>query len=103
MRTGVSISRHFIPPLGQNLLLALAGLLLITSYSFPQYSLGKKHSTIWFFPLLFQMKNNRRAEQQITAGRRSDAERLHPHLTKEREGWMLLMMGSWLKVNGAGA
>lgn len=49
------------------------------------------------------MKNNPRAEQQITAGRRSDVKKLHPHLTKEREGWMLLMMGSWLKVNGAGA
>lgn len=56
MRTGVSISRHFIPPLGENLLLALAGLLLITSYSFPQYSLVKKHSTICFFPLVSNEK-----------------------------------------------
>lgn len=54
MRTGVSVSRHFMPPLGENLLLALAGLLLFTSYSFPQYVSVFKNLPVrpYVFPLV---------------------------------------------------
>lgn len=61
----MSISRHFIPPLGEDLLLASAGLLLTTSYSFPKTLVCSK--TFKFnhvFFLLFQMKTNVRSDQQ---------------------------------------
>lgn len=43
------------------------------------------------------------SENQLRSGNRAHVETVHrvlsgfdSHLTKEREGWMLLMMGSWL-------
>lgn len=61
----MSISRHFIPPLGENLLLALAGLLPITSYSFPNTRVcSKTFKFNHMVFLLFQMKNNMRSGHQ---------------------------------------
>lgn len=41
------------------------------------------------------VSNEKQHEVWTPAGHRSGGN-LRPHLTKEREGWMLLMMGSWL-------